>query len=264
MKGLQVFKNSEFGELGILVLDGKEYFPATDCARMLGYSNPWDAIARHCKPEGVAKHEGVSTTTNQHGATTEQVVEKTYINEGNLYRLIARSKLPAAERFESWIFDEVLPVIRKHGLYATPDTVERILSDPDFGIRLLEEVKREREAKLALAAKVEEDKPKVIFAESVLASDSTILIRELAKVLKQNGIDTGEKRLFEWLRQNGYLISREGSDYNTPTQRSMEMGLFEVQKTTITLADGRIKVKTTPKVTGKGQLYFVNKLKKVS
>lgn len=264
MTGLQVFKNSEFGELGILVIDGKEYFPATECARMLGYSNPWDAIARHCKPEGVAKHEGVSTTTNQHGATTEQVVEKTYINEGNLYRLIARSKLPGAERFESWIFDEVLPTIRRHGAYLTPERLEEVLLNPDTIIRLATDLKAEREAKAALAAKVEKDKPKVLFAESVSASDSTVLVRELAKVLKQNGIDTGEKRLFEWLRQNGYLISKEGSDYNTPTQRSMEMGLFEVQRTTITLADGRIKVKTTPKVTGKGQIYFVNKLKQAS
>lgn len=136
ISNLQIFKNTEFGELGVLIIDGKEYFPASECARILGYSNPRDAILRHCKSAGVVKHDGVSVTTNQHGISTEQVVEKTYITEGNLYRLIIRSKLPAAERFERWVFDEVLPTIRRHGLYATEKVLDEMLADPDYGIRL--------------------------------------------------------------------------------------------------------------------------------
>lgn len=250
MTRLQVFKNSEFGELGILVLDGKEYFPASECARILGYSDPYDAVKRHTK--GSVKHRVLTDGGNQ---------EVNFIPEGDLYRLIVRSKLPAAEKFERWIFDEVLPSIRKHGGYLTPEKIEEALLNPDTIIRLATNLKAEREARLALESKAKEDRPKVQFAESVIASDSTILIRELAKILKQNGIDTGEKRMFEWLRQNGYLISKPGSDYNTPTQKSMQLGLFELQRTSITRADGSVLVKTTPKVTGKGQLYFVTKFK---
>lgn len=186
--------------------------------------------------------------------------EVTFLTEDGLYEVLMQSRKPIAKQFKKCV-KQILREIRRHGAYLTPEKLEEVLLNP---VRLATDLKAEREARAALAAKVEQDKPKVLFAESVTASDCTILIRELAKVLKQNGIDTGEKRLFEWLRQNGYLISKEGSDYNTPTQKSMEMGLFEVQRTTITLADGRIKVKTTPKVTGKGQIYFVNKLKKVS
>jgi anti-repressor protein len=185
------------------------------------------------------------------------------LTEDGLYEVLMQSRKPIAKQFKKCV-KQILREIRRHGAYLTPEKLEEVLLNPDTIIRLATDLKAEREARAALAAKVEQDKPKVLFAESVTASDSTILIRELAKVLKQNGIDTGEKRLFEWLRQNGYLISKEGSDYNTPAQRSMEMGLFEVQRTTITLADGRIKVKTTPKVTGKGQIYFVNKLKPAS
>lgn len=117
MNDLKMFSNSEFGELGVLMIDGKEWFPAHQCAKILGYSNPRDAVRRHCKTEGVVKHDGVSYTTNQHGVTTQQVTEIKYINEGNLYRLIVSSKLPAAEKFEKWVFEEVLPSIRKNGSY---------------------------------------------------------------------------------------------------------------------------------------------------
>ena len=121
MNEMTLFKNGEFGELGVILVGGKEYFPATACAKILGYANPRDAIKRHCKPEGCVKCDGVSRTTNQHGVTTEQSVSTNYINEGNLYRLIVSSKLPAAERFERWVFDEVLPTIRKQGSYITMD-----------------------------------------------------------------------------------------------------------------------------------------------
>lgn len=125
MNDLKVFSNSEFGELGVLVIDGKEWFPAHQCAKILGYSNPRDAVHRHCKTEGVVKHDGVSYTTNQHGVTTQQAVEIKYINEGNLYRLIVSSKLPKAEKFERWVFEEVLPSIRHNGGYV-PNAEELI------------------------------------------------------------------------------------------------------------------------------------------
>jgi prophage antirepressor-like protein len=191
---LQVFKNTEFGELGVLVIDGKEYFPASECARILGYSNPRDAILRHCKPEGVVKHDGVSLTTNQYGISTEQMVEKTYITEGNLYRLIIRSKLPAAERFERWIFDEVLPTIRKHGLYATEKVLDEILADPDYGIRLFSELKAERQRRKALELEnaqhkqiIGELRPKASYYDLILQNKSLVPISKIAKDYGMSG-----------------------------------------------------------------------------
>lgn len=191
---LQVFKNTEFGELGVLVIDGKEYFPASECARILGYSNPRDAILRHCKPEGVVKHDGVSLTTNQYGISTEQVVEKTYITEGNLYRLIIRSKLPAAERFERWIFDEVLPTIRKHGLYATEKVLDEILADPDYGIRLFSELKAERQRRKTLELEnaqhkqiIGELRPKASYYDLILQNKSLVPISKIAKDYGMSG-----------------------------------------------------------------------------
>ena len=168
------------------------------------------------------------------------------------------SKLPGAKQFKRWITSEVIPSIRKHGGYLTPDKLEEVLLKPDTLIQLAQNLKAEQEKRKALEVKMEEQKPKVLFAESVEAAKTSILIGELAKLLKQNGINIGQNRLFEWLRNNGYLIKRQGSDYNMPTQRAMEMGLFEIKETTITHSDGHIHVSKTPKVTGKGQVYFVN------
>ena len=152
-----------------------------------------------------------------------------------------------------------MPSIRKHGAYLTDNALEEALTSPDFLIKLATQLKEEKEQRKQLEAKVEQDKPKVLFADSVSASKSSILVGELAKILKQNGVDTGQFRLFAWLRENGYLIKREGSDYNMPTQKSAEMGLFEVKQTIITHSDGHITTNKTPKVTGKGQVYFINK-----
>lgn len=255
MNDLQIFRNSEFGELEVLLIDGKEYFPASECATILGYSNPHDAISRHCR--GVAKHEGVSKTTNQYGVSTEQIVEKNFIPEGDLYRLIIRSKLPSAERFERWVFDEVIPSIRKHGAYLTPARIEEVLLNPDTIIRLATDLKAEREQRLVLEAQAKLDRPKTIFADAVTASHTSILIGDLAKLIRQNGYEIGQNRLFDYLRDNGYLI-KSGSSRNIPTQRSMELGLFEIKETTINNPDGSIRVTKTTKVTGKGQIYFIN------
>lgn len=185
--------------------------------------------------------------------------EAKFVDEGNLYRLISHSKLPTAEKFESWVFDEVLPTIRKHGAYMTTETLEKALYNPDFLIRLANELKDTKEHVKHLETKIDNDKPKVIFADAVSVSNQCILIGELAKLIKQNGVDTGQKRLFQWLRDNGYLIKRGGTDYNMPTQRAMDMKLFEIKETTVTHSDGHVTLNKTVKVTGKGQQYFINK-----
>ena len=183
----------------------------------------------------------------------------TIINESGLYSLVLSSKLPTAKAFKRWITHEVIPSIRRHGAYATDSTIDRIIGDPDFGIRLLGQLKQEREARRALEAQREQDAPKVLFAKSVECSGSEILVGEMAKILKQNGVAVGQNRFFEMLRKDGYLISRKGMDYNMPTQRSMELGIMRIKETSITHSDGHVTVSKTPKITGKGQIYFVNK-----
>ena len=156
---------------------------------------------------------------------------------------------------------EVLPAIRKHGAYATETTIDNILKDPDFGIKLLNQLKEERQRVSELKARNEEMRPKEIFADAVSASHTSILIGDLAKLIKQNGYDIGQKRLFQWLRDHGYLI-KDGSSKNMPTQKAMDLLLFEVKERTINNPDGSIRVTKTTKVTGKGQVYFINKFVK--
>jgi len=250
MNELQIFKNAEFGEVRTVDIDGKPYFVAGDVAKALGYSNPRKAVLDHCK--GVTKRDILTTGGKQ---------EVSVLPESDVYRLIVTSKLPCAERFERWVFEDVLPSIRKYGTYMTPDTLNKMIASPDFGIKLLTALKDEQDKSSALQQQIDKDKPLVIFAHSVSASKDTILISELAKLLKQNGIDTGQNRLYEWLRKSGYLIKRRGADYNMPTQRSMELGLFNIKETSISHTAGYTSISKTPKVTGKGQIYFINKFK---
>lgn len=182
-----------------------------------------------------------------------------FIPENIFYRLAMKAKNETAEKFQALIADEVIPSIRKHGAYMTPEKLQEVLLSPDTLIQLAINLKDEQEKNKRLTAKVEQDAPKVLFADSVACSNSEILVGELAKILKQNGMDIGQNRLFERLRQDGYLVRRKGTDYNMPTQRSMEMGLMRVKETSITHADGHVSVSRTPKVTGKGQIYFVNR-----
>ena len=249
MTDLQIFKNPEFGAIRTIEKDGEPWFVGKDVAAALGYEKPTDAVRKHVDVED----RGISKMETPSGAQ-----ETTIINESGLYSLVLSSKLPGAKQFKRWITSEVIPSIRKHGGYLTPDKLEEVLLKPDTLIQLAQNLKAEQEKRKALEVKMEEQKPKVLFAESVEAAKTSILIGELAKLLKQNGINIGQNRLFEWLRNNGYLIKRQGSDYNMPTQRAMEMGLFEIKETTITHSDGHIHVSKTPKVTGKGQVYFVN------
>jgi anti-repressor protein len=249
MEEIKLFKNERFGEIRVIELNGKQYFMASDVAKALGYSNPRDAVIRHCNTRGVVKHD---TPIN---GVIQQV---TYIDEGNVYRLIAKSELPGAEAFESWIFDNVLPSIRETGVYATPATIDAIIADPEFGIKLLLSLKGEREKRLEAEKTITEQAPKVLFADAVATSDKSCLIGELAKVLRQNGVEIGQNRLFKWMRKNGYLCS-VGERHNQPTQRAIEMGLFEIKERAILKSDGVEMITFTTKVTGKGQIYFVNK-----
>lgn len=256
MNDLQIFKNEQFGEIRAIEINNKTYLGATDSAKALGYTNPNKAINDHCKKDGVTIREVIDSM----GRTQHM----NFITEGNLYRLISKSQLPGAEKFESWVFDEILPSIRKHGAYMTDDTIEKALTDPDFLIKLATNLKEEKSKRIAAEKKIELQQPKVVFADAVSASHTSILVGDLAKLLKQNGFDVGANRLFKKLRMMGYLICRKGTDYNMPTQRSMELGLFEIKETAISHSDGHVSISKTPKVTGKGQIYFVNKFKELN
>ena len=258
MNNLTIFESPEFGSIRTVEEDGKVLFCAKDVVAALGYKNTRDAINRHCK--GVVKRDGVSRTTNQHGVTTEQAVEMAFIPEGDVYRLAAKSELPGAERFESWIFDEVIPSIRRTGGYIVG---QKELTPAELMAKALlvaQKTLGERQAHIAeLEAENTANKPKVIFADAVSASERSILVGELAKLLRQNGVEIGQNRLFDWMRQNGFLIRRQGTDYNMPTQKAMEMGLFEIKETSVVHSAGNVTINKTPKVTGKGQVYFINR-----
>lgn len=232
-----------FGNLEILIKEGKEYFPATDVATALGYKRPQDAVRQHCKEDGSVNHRVADSLG--------RMQEKKYINEPNLYRLIVKSKLPQAEQFEKWVFEEVLPSIRKHGAYMTDQVLEQAVTNPDFAIGLLTKLKEEKEKLAAAQQQILQQQPLVTFAEAVQVSTNTILVKDLATMLKQKGVDIGQNRLFEYLRENGYLCRKKGSMYNSPTQRSMDMGLFERQPYVRSNSNGEFETKFTSKVTGK-------------
>lgn len=248
MNELQVFNNPDFGEVRTIEENGAVLFCGSDVAKALGYSRPADAVTSHCKGSVIRRLP-----------TAGGAQDIKFIPESDLYRLVFSSRLPQAEKFTDWVTQEVLPTIRRHGMYATAETVEKMLSDPDAMIQVFTALKEERAARQALADKVEQDKPKVLFADAVATAHTSILVGELAKLLKQNGVDIGQNRLFRWMRENGFLIRRNGADYNTPTQRAMELGLFEIKETVISHADGHTSVNKTPKVTGKGQQFFVRR-----
>lgn len=248
MTDLQIFNSPEFGAIRTIEKDGEPWFVGKDVATALGYKDTVNALKSHVDTED----KGGWQITTQFGDK-----ETTIINESGLYSLVLSSKLPTAKKFKRWVTSEIIPSIRKHGAYMTPETLEKVLLSPDTLMQLAQNLKDEQEKRRVLETKIEQDKPKVLFADAVASAKTSILIGELAKLLKQNGVDIGQNRLFEWMRQNGYLIRRQGSDYNMPTQRSMEQGLFEIKETTVVHADGHTHINKTPKVTGKGQAYFV-------
>lgn len=230
-----------------VIVDNEPWFVATDLGDTIGLANVASSVAALDDDE-----KGIHTMDTLGG---EQ--QKLIVSEAGLYSLILRSRKPEAKAFKRWVTHEVLPSIRKRGGYLTPEATEKALTDPDFIIRLATELKAERAKRAEIEAQQQADRPKVLFADAVAASQTSILIGDLAKILRQNGVDMGQKRLFEALRNDGYLISRKGSDWNSPTQRAMEMGIFEVKETAITHSDGHVTISKTTKVTGKGQAYFI-------
>jgi prophage antirepressor-like protein len=247
MNELKVFCNENLGQVRVIENSGDPWFVLKDVCEVLGLTNP-TMIAGRLDEEEVTKFNlgGLSGEIN-------------IVNESGLYNVILRSDKPQAKQFKKWITAEVLPSIRKHGAYMTADTIERTLTDPDYLISLATALKEEKAKRMMAEQQIEADKPKVLFADAVSSSKTSILIGELAKLLRQNGIQIGQNRLFEELRNRGYLIKRVGADWNMPTQRSMELELFEIKEHTHIDGNGcNITTKTT-KVTGKGQQYFINK-----
>nr|DAV38350.1 MAG TPA: repressor domain protein [Caudoviricetes sp.] len=245
MNNIQIFKNKQFGEVRVIEQNGEPWFVGKDVAEILGYSDTNKAVAMHVDDEDKKLNDKSSSSFGQRGAHL--------INESGLYSLILSSKLPQAKQFKRWVTSEVLPSIRKHGGYING---QESMTDEELLSKALIMAQSKIEEK---TRQIERMKPKEIFADAVTASHNSILVGELAKVLRQNGIEIGQNRLFEWLRGNGYLIKRKGLDWNMPTQMAMELGLFEIKETVITHADGHTSVNKTVKVTGKGQQYFINK-----
>lgn len=249
---LKIFENPEFGTIRTLTIDNKTLFCANDVAKALGYARPADAVSTHCK--GSVKHR---VLTNG-GA---QLV--TFIPESDLYRLTFKSKLPAAEKFTDWVTEKVLPSIHKNGGYIVGQEEMTPTEIMASAVLLAQKTIADREARIAvLTAQNAELTPKAEFADAITASKATILIGNLATVLKQNGCDIGQNRLFRYLRENGYLIAQKGDRYNTPTQRAMDIGLFEVDTSLFTTAYGNAKISYTTRVTPKGQQYFIDKFVK--
>lgn len=229
-------------------------------------SEPWFVLADLCKILGLSNPSMVAKQIDADALSSTEVTDSlgrsqtaAIVSEAGMYQVVFLSRKPQAVAFRRWVTHEVLPSIRRRGGYLTPEAAERALTDPDFIIRLAQDLKAERARRAELEARAEADRPKVLFADSVAASCSTILVGELAKILRGNGVRVGQNRLFEVLRRRGYLIAREGSDRNAPTQRAMELGLFQVKETVVCHSDGHTTVSRTPKVTGRGQQYFIER-----
>lgn len=245
MTDIQIFKNEQFGEVRTIAKDGEPWFVAADVCKALEIGNPTDAIRRLDTDE--------RTLVSIEGASNGLPVNA--VSEAGLYTLVLGSRKPEAKAFKRWITHEVIPTIRRHGAYATETTIENIIADPESGIKLLQALKAEQERRKEAEAIAEAQRPKALFADAVAASDNSILVGELAKILRQNGVETGQNRLFQWMRENGYIMRYT----NMPTQYSMERGLMEVKERAINNPDGSIRITQTTKITGKGTLYFVNK-----
>lgn len=247
---MKVFNHEQFGNVRIIEEDGRVLFCGIDVTKALGYANPRKALSDHCRC--------VTKRYAPHPQAPDKKIEMSFIPEGDVYRLITHSKLPSAERFERWVFDEVLPTLRQTGSYVLQRPDSYMIDDP------IERAKRwieEAQERLALQAKVEADAPKVLFADAVATSKDSCLVGQLAKVLRQNGYNIGQNRLFDYLRNEGYLC-KSGENRNMPTQRSIDAGWFEIKEGTLYNLDGTVRITRTPKVTNKGQIYFVNKFLK--
>ena len=240
MNDLKIFENKEFGEIRTAMVENEPVLCLIDVCKALEIKNATDVAKRLDEDELTRLNLG------------SRAGETNFITESGLYAVILRSDKPNARKFRKWVTSEVLPSIRKNDGYIAG---QEAMSDDELMAKALQVAQnkiRERDKLIA------DMKPKAIFADAVSASHTSILIGDLAKLLKQNGVDIGQKRLFMWMRDNGYLIKRKGSDMNMPTQRSMEKGLFEIKESTVNNPDGSVRINRTTKVTGKGQQYFIN------
>lgn len=251
MTDIQIFSNPQFGEIRTLADEANEpLFCAADVCKALGYANPRKAVADHVSEDDVTKRDIIDNLGRTQTAS--------FVNESGLYSLIFGSKLDSAKAFKKWVTSEVLPTIRRHGVYATPQTIDNLLADPDNAIKVFQTLKEERQLRQIAEAKIKEDAPLVGFANALLTAKTSCLIGELAKIISQNGYPIGQNRLFEWLRDNGYL-GKHGERRNIPNQQYVEMGLFEIKKGVRSGNDGVLYETKTPKITVKGQQYFINK-----
>ena len=253
MKNLQIFSNNEFGEIRTVTIDGNPWFVGRDVTEVLGYVNSRKALLDHVDDED--KYDGV-TIRDSIGREQNPVM----INESGLYSLILSSKMPNAKRFKHWVASEVIPSVRKNGGYIANQenmTPEQIMA---AGLQAAQKIIEEKNRQIQeQEADIQRMRPKEVFADAVTTSRTSILIGQLAKIISQNGVQIGQNRLFAWLRENGYLIIRRGTDYNMPTQRAMEMRLFEIKERTVNKPDGSSMITRTTLITGKGQQYFINK-----
>lgn len=258
---MQAFNHSEFGKVRTVLMEGEPWLVGKDVALALGYQNASKALADHVDDED--KHyNGSLSSLGQRGGWL--------INEAGLYALVLSSKLPTAKKFKRWVTSEVLPTIRKHGAYLTPEKLEEALLSPDTLIRLATQIKAEREArvkaeeeKARLEEKIRLDAPSTALGEAIARVEDDIGVRDFAGILRQAGIDTGEKRLFKWLRAEGYLCVR-GDSRNQPSQRALENGWIRTQEYVIRDACGAEKLCRVPRITGKGQRYFLSKFRRAA
>ncbi len=256
MNKIQIFQNKQFGKVRIAMNENEEpLFCLADVCSVIGIANARNVKSR-LDLEDVCQMDTLTEGGKQ---------QVTFITESGLYDVIIRSDSEKAKPFRKWVTSEVLPSIRKHGAYMTQEALKKALTSPDFLIQLATNLKEEKQKQIEAEQKAElaeqtikSNAPKVLFADAVSTSQRSCLVAELAKILQQNGVNIGQNRLFAWMRENGYLCSK-GQYYNQPTQKAMDLGLFELKQTTINKPDGSILVSTTTKVTGKGQVYFVNK-----
>ena len=241
---LRVFENAEFGSVRTVEIENEVYFIGKDVAEILGYLNTAKAIRDHVEDEDKLTERIVLSGQNR---------EVIFINESGLYSLVLSSKLPNAKKFKRWVTSEVLPSIRKNGGYISG---QETMSDDELMAKALLVAQNKISER---DKQIEEMKPHAVLGRAITTANTSILVGDLAKILHQNGVDIGAQRLFRWMRDNGYLIKRKGTDWNLPTQRSMELGLFEIKESVHIDGNGCNKITRTPKVTGKGQQYFINK-----
>lgn len=260
MNKLKTFNHQMFGELPVIIVDEKEYFGATDVAKSLEYKQPHTAVSNHCDLEGVISYNVLTDGGEQ---------QKKFITLGNVSRLIVaaskQSKNPEIQQkakvYEKWIFDEVIPSVHKHGGYiatTTEDDDETIMAK---ALILAQKTIEKKQNEIVEQKRIiEAQRPKVVYAEAVEVSEDTVLVKDIATVLTQKGVNIGEIRLFRWLRENGYLCKQKGDMWNMPTQRSLDLGVIVVKHGLRTGNHGEMKPTRTPKITGKGQVYFINKI----